>query len=330
MASSELVQRPEVAAAAPVATRRLGRAEGARADRRPRPTLSPRVRRRRWLGLAYAAPALVAYGFVVLAPILQSVDYSLYSWNGVTTATWVGLGNYVSFFTDPALLESLWHVCVLIVFFALLPIALGLISAAMLGRARQRGAGVYRWVLFLPQVLTSVVVAVIWKRIYGPDGPLNSTLRAIGLGDLAKNWLGDFTWALPALGVIGTWTALGFCMVLFVAGVAAIPVELYEQARIDGAGPVREFFAITLPGLRGQVAVALTLTVTGALRAFDLVWITTQGGPGTSTTTPALLLYRKAFLNPDVGMAAAIGIVIAAVCLLVALFINRLSDEKDA
>ena len=119
-------------------------------------------------------------------------------------------------------------------------------------------------------------------------------------------------------------------MVLFVAGVTAIPNELYEQARMDGAGPIAEFFAVTLPGLRGQMAIALTLTVTGALRAFDLVWITTQGGPGTSTTTPALLLYQKAFLNPDVGMAAAIGIVLAIFCLIIALIVNRLSEEKDA
>ncbi|MGW6195555.1 carbohydrate ABC transporter permease [Kribbella sp. NPDC055110] len=290
--------------------------------------MSGRARKRRWLGLAFAAPALIFYGFVVIVPILQSVSYSFYSWDGVTTARFVGLSNYTAFFTDPELTQSLQHVLVLVLFFAALPIVLGLVSAALLGRGRVRGGGLYRWLLFLPQVLTSVVVAVIWKRIYGPDGPLNSALRAVGLDGLAHNWLGDFTWALPALGVIGTWTALGLCMVLFVAGVSAIPVELFEQARMDGAGPVREFFAITLPALRGQLAVGLTLTVTGALRAFDLVWVTTQGGPGSSTTTPALLLYRKAFLNPDVGMAAAIGIVLAIICLLVALVITRLSEEK--
>lgn len=282
------------------------------------------------MGLAYASPAIVAYGYVVIVPLLQSVNFSFYKWNGVTAATWVGIDNYISFFTDPALVETLGHVLVLIVFFSFVPIVFGLISAALLGRGRVKGQALYRWLLFLPQVLTSVVVAVIWKRIYGPDGPLNAALRAVGLGDLARNWLGDFDWALPALGIIGTWTALGFCMVLFVAGVAAIPDDLYEQARMDGAGPVAEFFAVTLPGLRGQLAIALTLTITGALRAFDLVWITTQGGPGTSTTTPALLLYRKAFLNPDVGMAAAIGIVLAIFCLGIAIIVNRLSEEKDA
>jgi raffinose/stachyose/melibiose transport system permease protein len=291
-----------------------------------------RTRRRRragWLGLAYASPAILFYGYVVIVPLLQSVNYSFYSWNGVTAARWIGVDNYVRFFTDPALSESLAHVLVLVGFFAILPILFGLLSAALLGRGRVKGRGVYRWLLFLPQVLTSVVVAIIWKRLYGPDGPINEALRAVGLGNLAVNWLGDFTWALPALGLIGTWTTLGFCMVLFVAGVAAIPDDLYEQARMDGAGPISEFFAVTLPGLRGQLAIAITLTVTGALRAFDLVWITTQGGPGSSTTTPALLLYRKAFLNPDVGMAAAIGIVVAVFCLIIALIVNRLTEERN-
>src|SRR6185437_13523966 len=160
-------------AAAPESAGGIKRPRAQRHTGSPRGTLSPRARRRRWLGLAFAAPGLLFYGFVVIVPILQSLNYSFYRWDGVTNATWVGLNNYISFFTDPALLESLGHVLVLVVFFALLPIVLGLLSAALLGRRKLRGGGVYRWLLFLPQVLTSVVVAVIWKRIYGPDGPLN-------------------------------------------------------------------------------------------------------------------------------------------------------------
>jgi raffinose/stachyose/melibiose transport system permease protein len=186
---------------------------------------------------------------------------------------------------------------------------------------------VYRWIFFLPQVMTTVVIALVFKRIYAPDGPLNSALRAVGLGSLARTWLGDFTWALPALGLVGTWVTFGFCMVLFISGTSAISPELYEAARIDGAGPVREFFTVTLPGLRGQMAVALTLTITAALRTFDLVWITTHGGPGTSTLTPAVALYKAAFQNPQVGLAAAIGVVMAALCLVIAIVITRVSER---
>ncbi|HEY0530260.1 MAG TPA: sugar ABC transporter permease [Actinoplanes sp.] len=298
-----------------------------------RPARSTDVRRRsvrrrtRWIGLAFAALPLALYALVVLVPLGQSIQYSFYKWDGVSASTWVGFQNYVTFLTDPVLRSTFGHVLVLIGFFALLPIVLGLLSAALLTRAKQPGMAVYRWIFFLPQVMTTVVIALVFKRIYAPDGPLNGALRAVGLGSLARTWLGDFTWALPALGLVGTWVTFGFCMVLFISGTSAISPELYEAARIDGAGPVREFFTVTLPGLRGQMAVALTLTITAALRTFDLVWITTHGGPGTSTLTPAVALYKAAFQNPQVGLAAAIGVVMAALCLVIAVIITRVSER---
>nr|WP_300143858.1 sugar ABC transporter permease [Propionicimonas sp.] len=287
---------------------------------------NPRRRNRR-IGLLFVALPLAFYAGVVLVPLAQSFQYSFYSWDGVSRATWVGLDNYLTFFTDPVLQSTLGHVLVLICFFSLLPIALGLLSTALITRRRLAGMAVFRFVYFLPQVLTSVVVALVFKRIYSPEGALNTLLRSVGLDALTRSWLGDFTWALPALGLIGTWVTFGFCMVLFISGVSSIPTELYEAARVDGAGPVREFFAVTLPGLRAQIAVALTLTVTGALRTFDLVWVTTAGGPGTATLTPAVALYRAAFVNPQVGKAAAIGIVMAVLCLVIALTIQRFAER---
>lgn len=305
-------------------------ATGATGATAPVAPVTRRSRRpRRWIGWLYVLPALLLYGFVVLVPALQSVNYSFYRWDGVTPGTWVGLSNYRDFFADPDLRDSVTHIGVLILFFSVLPILLGMLSAALLARHQQRGFAAFRWIIFLPQVLTSVVVAVLWKQLYGPDGPINKALRALGLEALTRNWLGDFSLALPALGLVGTWVTLGLCMVLFVAGSAAIPTSLYDAARVDGAGPLREFFAVTLPGLRSQVAVAITLTVTTALRTFDLVWLTTRGGPGTSTVTPSYLLYVKAFSVGDVGAAAAIGVVIAVVSLLLALLVIAIS-ERDA
>lgn len=281
------------------------------------------------MGWLYVLPALLLYTGVVLVPALQSLNYSFYRWDGVTAAVFVGMRNYTSFVTDPELAESIAHIGVLVIFYAALPIVLGLLSAALLARHRRAGFAVFRWVIFLPQVLTSVVVAVLWKQLYGPGGPINAALEFVGLGGLTRDWLGDFTLALPALGLVGTWTTLGLCMVLFVSGSASISTTLYDAARVDGAGAVREFFAVTLPGLRPQIAVALTLTVTGALRTFDLVWLTTRGGPGTSTITPSFLLYTKAFSVGDVGAAAAIGVVLAVTCLVVSLIIVRLVERPD-
>ena len=164
--------------------------------------------------------------------------------------------------------------------------------------------------------MATVVVAVAWRWIYANDGPINEILRAIGLGNLARTWLGDFNTALPAVGLIGTWAMYGLCMVLFIGGAQKIPTEQYEAARLDGAGPVQEFFAVTLPGLRGEISIALVLTVTNALRNFDIVWNTTSGGPGTSTLVPSYLIYRSAFMTREVGYAAAAAVILTLLILI--------------
>ncbi len=116
---------------------------------------------------------------------------------------------------------------------------------------------------------------------------------------------------------------------MFLAGMQAIPTELYDAARVDGAGAIREFFTVTLPNLRGPISVVLTLTLLGAIRVFDIVWLTTRGGPGTSTVTPSMILYDRAFANPDVGSAAAIGVVLTLVSLLIVLVIVKVSEDKS-
>jgi raffinose/stachyose/melibiose transport system permease protein len=264
----------------------------------------------------------------VIVPVGQGVWLSFFNWNGVTTATWAGLSNYTGFLSDPALRAAVEHTLYFIIFFSLLPIALGLLSAVLTSQASVRGAGIFRAVIFMPQVITPAVIAVVWQRIYEPGGPVNDLLTVIGLGGITRGWLGDFTWALPALGLAGTWAAFGLCMVMFVSSMQSIPQELFEAVRVDGAGPVREFFTVTLPNLRGPMSVVLALTMIGAIRLFDLVWLTTKGGPGISTITPTVVLYERAFANPDVGSAAAIGVVMTLVSLLVVLVIVKVAEGR--
>ena len=146
------------------------------------------------------------------------------------------------------LLTSFLHSAILIAFYAVIPVMLGLLLTAALTRTAIRGFRFFRTTLFLPQLVAGVVIAQAWTWVYDAEGPLNRVLELVGLGSLVRPWLGDFTWALPSIGVIGTWVTFGLCMVLFVAGVQKIPLELYDAARVDGAGAVREFFAVTLPG----------------------------------------------------------------------------------
>jgi raffinose/stachyose/melibiose transport system permease protein len=195
--------------------------------------------------------------------------------------------------------------------------------------ARLRGVSVFRTVLFLPQVVATVVVATAWAAVYAPDGVLNGALDAVGLHVVTRAWLGDFSTALPAVGLIGSWLEIGLCLVLFLAGIGGIPRERYEAARMDGAGAVREFFAITLPGLRAHIAVALTLTVIAALHTFDLVYVTTHAGPGNATTVPAVEVYDRAFTTGQVGSACAIAVVLTLVILVFTFALNRMRSEED-
>jgi raffinose/stachyose/melibiose transport system permease protein len=273
--------------------------------------------------LVYIAPAAVLYMLFVLLPLVDGFWISLHAWDGVSSKHWVGAANYRELVGDGAVHTAFLHALVLCIFYAALPIAIGLFVSASLTRARVRGMGFIQSALFLPQVIAAVVVGVSWRWLFDEFGPVNQGLRKLGLGFVARAWLGDFTWALPAVGVIGTWVMLGLCMVLFLAGIRKIPTSLYDAARVDGAGAWREFFAVTLPGLRNELAIATTLTVIAALRAFDLIFVTTRGGPGDATATPSLLIYSRAFLTGQVGLAAAIAIVLAAVVFVVALGVSR-------
>jgi raffinose/stachyose/melibiose transport system permease protein len=285
----------------------------------------------RLVGYLYLLPALVVFATFVLVPLGRSGWLSLYAWDGVTPGTWVGFDNYSELVSDPGLRRAFLHSLVLIVFYALLPVAIGLMLAGLLARARVRGLALFRTILFLPQVIAMVVVAIMWRMIYDPaNGALNEFLRGVGLGSLTQSWLGDFDLALPAVGLVGTWVWFGLAMVLLTAGVQKIPPSLYDAARVDGAGAVREFFAVTLPALRGEIAVALTLTTIAALRNFDLIYITTQGGPGDATSVPAFVVYDRAFQTGQVGSAAAIGLTLTVIIFIFSFGINRAAERESA
>jgi raffinose/stachyose/melibiose transport system permease protein len=284
----------------------------------------------RKVGYLYILPAFVVFVAFILIPLGRTGILSLYEWDGLGSSTFVGLDNFQTVFTDPLLRGAFVHSLVLVIFYAIIPVTLGLLLAATMSRARVAGMSFFRVVLFLPQVIPMVVVAIAWQQIYEPNGPLNGALRAIGLDSLARPWLGDFTFALPSVGLVGTWVSTGLCLILFLAGMAKIPPDLYEAARLDGAGRLREFFAITLPSVRGEVSVALTLTVIAAIKTFDLVYVMTSGGPGTETTVPSYQIYNSAILLGRVGSAMALALVLTAVVFVATVIINRIGERNSA
>jgi raffinose/stachyose/melibiose transport system permease protein len=283
-------------------------------------------------GWLFVLPALAAYGLFVLWPIVQTFKYSLYSWDGVAPAEWVGFDNFKTVFTDHDLVSTLEHAFQLIIYFTGIPVVLGLIVATVMRRvASRRISSVGRAVLFLPQVVPLVAAGIAWSWMLASDGVINQALSAVGLGGVTRAWLGDFGTALPAVGVIGAWVLLGLCTVLMYAGMSKIDPTLYEAAQIDGAGPVREFFSITLPSLRQEIGVCVTVTVIAALSAFDIVFISTRGGPGEATMVPGLKIYQLAFFNREVGLASALAVVLmilVLVCILPIQWVTRRGTDS--
>jgi raffinose/stachyose/melibiose transport system permease protein len=276
----------------------------------------------------FALPALLMYAVFVLLPFLMSIRYSFYRWNGIGPMTWAGLDNYRTILEVPSLLGTISNAFRLVVYFSFIPVALGLIVASIMQRvAPGRLGALARTILFLPQVIPLVAAGIIWGWLLALPGLINQVLKLFGLGAYTRAWLGDFDWALPSVGLIGVWVLLGFCTVLLWTGMTRLDPALYESARIDGASWFTEFVKITVPLLRHEIGVCLTVTMIAALAAFDIVYVSTAGGPGNSTAVPGIQIYILAFTQQRIGLASALAVMLMALVLIVVIPIQRLSRE---
>jgi raffinose/stachyose/melibiose transport system permease protein len=278
----------------------------------------------------YLLPGFLIFTIFLAIPAAATVVLSLTAWNGVSwnTATFIGIENYTSAVTDPRFQSAFWNNVLLIPFFVFLPLLMGLAPAAAVHQLKLRGA---RWLqagLFLPYIMPGVLIGVVWAWILNPIfGPVNKLLK--NLGFMPPTWLGDFTWALPTVGMIGAWAAYGFCYVIFIAGLQKIPSELYEAVRLDGANPFQEFMTITIPGLRREIAVVLSVNLINALRAFDIIKATTDGGPGEQTQVMALYMINTAFGAHRAGYGTAIAVLLAVVTLVGSMLVLKFMGEDD-
>jgi raffinose/stachyose/melibiose transport system permease protein len=261
----------------------------------------------------------------------MTIWYSTLRWNGTGPQRPAGIDNYLTVLTDPDLTAIILNAFKLVVFFSFIPVTLGLLVASLIRRvATGRLGATARTVLFLPQVIPLVAAGIVWSWMLSTTGAVNQLLTSIGLGGLARSWLADFGTALPAVGVIGAWVLLGLCTVLLLTGMSKIDPALYESARIDGATAWQEFRAVTVPSLRYEIGVCVTVTIIAALAAFDIVYISTGGGPGIETMVPGLEIYRLAFAGRQVGLASALAVVLIILVLIIVLPIQRLAREEPA
>jgi raffinose/stachyose/melibiose transport system permease protein len=260
------------------------------------------------------APALLLLGTFVYLPILENVRYSFHQWSSLSpTWTFVGLENYRTLFADPIFWRALSNNLTYAVLSVVVQVGLSLVLAAILeaGLFSRRLSSFFRVSLFIPSILPITVVGFLWTLLYQPSlGLLAQALEAIGLGDLSRAWLGEEETALLAVVAVSQWQWTGYIAVLFVVAIRAIPRELYEAAALDGAGRIRQFWHVTVPGVRETTLLMACITIFGAIKVFDIVWVMTAGGPNNASEVLGTYMYRSAFRNDLVGYAAAVAVVI--------------------
>jgi raffinose/stachyose/melibiose transport system permease protein len=279
---------------------------------------------RRVIGvLLFVTPALLLYALYILYPVGVSIWYSLLDWNGIGTGKFVGLSNWQRVLHDDSVLSSLRNTLIILVasFAVEIPFGLGLaLLVQRLGRLGTFLSSIY----IVPLLMSSVAVGITWSFLYNPQyGPLYYIYNAFG--QQAPGWLGSPTWAIWAVSVVVLWQFIPLYMLLFNAGLLAIPQELYESAAIDGAGNWSRFWSITVPLLRRTFITASVLILTGSLVYFDLVFVMTGGGPGNASFTLAMYIYRSAFQDQEVGYGSTIAVLLFGISFILSGLIVRFS-----
>lgn len=271
----------------------------------------------------FVLPTMLIFVAIVFIPILVSSYYSVLDWNGIGKGTFVGLKNYIEMFTSSRALNSIKNS----LFFAAasifiqLPIALIL---ALILASGVKGEGFFRTVYFVPVLLSTVVIAQLWLKIYNPDyGLLNTFLRSIGLGNLAQDWLGQTNTALASSFVPSLWQYLGYHVLLMYAGAKSISKDVFEAAKIDGASSARIAFSITIPLMKPILKVCLIFSLIGSFKVFDLIYVLTNGGPFYTTEVPSTLMYSTIFVTYRYGYGSAISVFIILECLVFTLLLNK-------
>jgi raffinose/stachyose/melibiose transport system permease protein len=279
------------------------------------------------------APTFAILLLFILIPLVSGIQLSLSSWNGVSpTMEWVGFANWITVWTDTRFLEAMGRTLYWAVMHLVLAVGGALLLAALMYELRwARLRTVFRSLAFLPNVLALSVVGVIWGQVYHPSiGLLNATLDTLGLGDLARAWLGEQTLALTAVGVASAWQAFGFYLVIFLAGMQSIDPALGEAAALDGAGILGRFRHVTLPSLYNTMSLVIALAFANALKGFGTVWAMTGGGPVNSTDLAAVYVWRVAFEEGAVGVATAAGLSIGIVAMLIVFVVTTVRDRRAA
>ena len=277
---------------------------------------------------AFMLPALIIYLSVIVVPVFYSIFISLFKWNGVAEMEFVGLGNYITLFTaDKVFLTAirnnmLWIVMTIVI---TMSVALGL---AVLLNNKFRGRTVFRALFYFPCVVAPIAVAIIWRWIYNPNiGFINQFFKALGI-NFKQTWISDPKVSIYAVFIASLWQGIGSPMILFLAGLQAVPVEVLEAATVDGASPVKKFFLVTVPLMKQTFVMVIANLITASLKVYDIVKGLTDGGPNNSTQMLGTYMYAQTFQYNNVGMGTAVACVMVFIMLIVIVpYVNFTAKE---
>lgn len=293
----------------------------------------PRPRRRRTdrahrgiTAAIFLSPTLLVIGLFTVVPMIMTIVISFHRWSMFTPITdmdFVGFDNYARLLNDSARVQAIANTGVYVLLSVLITVPLAFLIAMLLYFPRLRGRNVVRVILFATYVIPTIAIVIIWSNIYAPGyGPLSAMVQAIGL--TPPGWLSDPQWALLSLVIFNVWQMLGYYVILLVAGLTQIPEELYEAAKVDGAGIVRQTWSITLPMLSGSLVFVVLMTIINSIQVFDPIYLLTQGGPAGSTNVVSFEIQRSAFQYGQAGDASALAVSLFMLIVLVGVVLNAI------
>ncbi|MEP7239354.1 MAG: sugar ABC transporter permease [Devosia sp.] len=282
----------------------------------------------------FIAPAGLALILLMAVPMVDAVILSFQNWNGMKPPTWAGFGNYIKLAQDATFYKALWHTAYFTVWTTILQTVLPLLIASLLNSGI-RGSGVFRTLYFMPVIISLAISGLLWAMLFEPNfGPINSALRALGLGSFTQLWLASANTVMPSVVIVSVWQSLGFYLVIFFAALQGVPRDLYEAATIDGANAWSRFFNVTVPTIRPVILFVIVLNTINGIKVFDQIWVMTAGGPDYASATLGTYLYSIAFgamgaSNSRLGYATAIAIVVLLLSLVASMIQIRLGRRRD-
>lgn len=286
------------------------------------------ARRNTLIGWTFILPNFLGFLTFTLIPVVAAFALSFMEWTSFSAPRWVGLANFQRMVQSDTFWIALRNTLVYAVGHVPLTMALALVLALLLNR-KLKGIGFFRVAIFFPYITSLVAVAVVWNMLFSPDsGPINQFLNTIGIAE-TPGWTSSSDWAMPAVIITSVWRDMGYYMILYLAGLQAIPTELYEAAEVDGASPWQRFWNVTIPSLRPTTFFVVVMLTVSSFKVFDLIVVMTNGGPGRSTTVLSQLIYQEGIGEGKFGYSSAISLVLFLIVLTVTVLQFKLQQRKE-